>query len=72
MAEFNEGQSSTSTQTEVPTYDPKPSLRYATAVGVQAAAVGAFVSAVQNALGEHNRGAAGFFTRSGGTIGFFG
>ena len=54
------------------TYDPKPTLRYASAVGLQAAGIGALVSAVQNALGSHNRGAAGFFTRTGGTIGFFG
>jgi hypothetical protein len=54
------------------TYEPKPTLRYASAVGLQAAGVGALVSAVQNALGSHNRGAAGFFTRTGGTIGFFG
>lgn len=52
-------------------YDPKPSLRYAAAVGLQGAGVGAVVSAVQNALGTHNKGAAGFFTRTGGTIGVF-
>ena len=53
-------------------YEPKPTLQYASAVGLQAAGVGALVSAVQNALGTHNSGAAGFFTRTGGTIGFFG
>lgn len=53
-------------------YDPKPSLQYASAVGIQAAGVGALVSAVQNALGTHTSGAAGFLTRTGGTIGFFG
>ncbi|KAI0639492.1 hypothetical protein C8Q77DRAFT_1081586 [Trametes polyzona] len=52
-------------------YEPKPSLQYASAVGIQAAGVGALVSAVQNALGTHSSGAAGFFTRTGGTIGFF-
>ncbi|EIW64580.1 uncharacterized protein TRAVEDRAFT_159017 [Trametes versicolor FP-101664 SS1] len=52
-------------------YDPKPSLQYASAVGIQAAGVGALVSAVQNALGTHTSGAAGFLTRTGGTIGFF-
>ena len=30
------------------------------------------MSAVQNALSSHNYGAAGFLTRTGGTIGFFG
>ncbi|KAI0825044.1 hypothetical protein BC628DRAFT_1321051 [Trametes gibbosa] len=52
-------------------YEPKASLQYASAVGLQAAGVGALVSAVQNALGSHSSGAAGIFTRTGGTIGFF-
>ena len=30
------------------------------------------MSAVQNALSSHNHGAFGVFTRTGGTIGFFG
>ncbi|KAG5638652.1 hypothetical protein H0H81_011204 [Sphagnurus paluster] len=54
-----------------PAYDPKPSLKYASVVGLQAGAVGAFVSAIQNALGTHSHGAMGFVTRTGGTIGFF-
>ncbi|KAH8120203.1 hypothetical protein DFH11DRAFT_1722044 [Phellopilus nigrolimitatus] len=29
------------------------------------------INAVQNALGTHNKGAMGVFTRTGGTIGFF-
>ena len=53
-------------------FTPKPTLAYASAVGFQAAAVGAFVSAIQNALGTHKAGASGFLTRTGGTIGFFG
>ncbi|KZT02633.1 uncharacterized protein LAESUDRAFT_738547 [Laetiporus sulphureus 93-53] len=52
-------------------YEPKSPLGYASTVGLQAAIVGTFVSTVQNALGTHNRGAAGFLTRSGGTIGVF-
>ena len=70
MAEATEEK--TATLPTVFIYDPKPSLRYASAVGLQAAVVGTFVSAIQNALGSHSRGAAGFFTRTGGTIGFFG
>ena len=54
------------------TFQPRATLRYASAVGIQAAGVGALVSAVQNALGSHNYGAAGVLTRTGGTIGFFG
>lgn len=54
------------------TFQPKATLRYASAVGIQAAGVGALVSAVQNALSSHNHGAFGIFTRTGGTIGFFG
>ncbi|KAH9950407.1 hypothetical protein B0H21DRAFT_819212 [Amylocystis lapponica] len=57
--------------TEPGSYDPKPTLQYASAIGLQAAGVGAFVSAIQNALGSHSSGAAGFLTRSGGTIGIF-
>ena len=60
------------TTPELAAYDPKPSLQYASAVGLQAAGIGALVSAVQNALGSHSSGAAGVFTRTGGTIGFFG
>ena len=54
------------------TFQPRATLRYASAVGIQAAGVGVLVSAVQNALGSHNYGAAGVLTRTGGTIGFFG
>ena len=64
--------SSSGAQPERPAYDPKPTLQYASAVGLQAAGVGALASAVQNALGSHSSGAAGFLTRTGGTIGFFG
>ncbi|KAI0082301.1 hypothetical protein K474DRAFT_1703304 [Panus rudis PR-1116 ss-1] len=70
MAEFREGEPGPTTAS-APVYNPKPSLRYASAVALQAAGVGAVVSAVQNALGAHSRGAAGFFTRTGGTIGIF-
>jgi len=52
-------------------YEPTPSLKNATTVGLQAGIVGAFVSAAQNALGSHSSGATGFLTRSGGTIGTF-
>jgi len=55
----------------VDAFEAKPSLKYASTVGFQAGVVGAIVSAVQNALGAHNQGAAGVLTRSGGTIGFF-
>ena len=53
-------------------YQVKPTVKYAATVGAQAGVVGAVVSAIQNALGTHNKGALGVFTRSGGTIGFFG
>lgn len=57
---------------EVSAYEPKPTLSYASRVGLQAGILGAFVSAIQNALGTHSHGAAGIVTRTGGTIGFFG
>ncbi|SJL05444.1 uncharacterized protein ARMOST_08811 [Armillaria ostoyae] len=52
-------------------FTPKSPLNKATTAGVQAAAVGTLVSALQNALGNHSYGAAGVLTRTGGTIGFF-
>lgn len=53
-------------------YEPKSTVGAATRFAVQGAGFGAFVAAIQNALGTHNRGAPGIFTRYGGTIGFFG
>ncbi|KAH9004267.1 hypothetical protein EDB86DRAFT_3099571 [Lactarius hatsudake] len=52
-------------------FETRPTLQYAATVGMQAALVGAFVSSVQNALGSHSKGATGFLSRTGGTIGFF-
>ncbi|OCH96081.1 hypothetical protein OBBRIDRAFT_361625 [Obba rivulosa] len=63
--------SPTPSTTDPALYESKPSLQYAAKVGLQAAAVGTFVSAIQNALGQHSHGASGILTRSGGTIGFF-
>jgi hypothetical protein len=57
---------------DAPSFEPRPTLHYTATVGMQAALVGAFVSSVQNALGSHSKGAAGFLSRTGGTIGFFG
>ncbi|KAG8869032.1 hypothetical protein FRB97_001649, partial [Tulasnella sp. 331] len=56
---------------EKESYTPRRPLYDAALVGAQSAAVGVVVSAVQNALAKHNAGAAGIFTRTGGTIGFF-
>lgn len=53
-------------------FQPKPAATYTAKVGIQAGVVGAFVSTLQNALSSHSRGAMGFLTRTGGTIGFFG
>ena len=53
-------------------YEPKPTVQYTSYVALQAGAFGIVVSALQNALGQHNKGAMGIFTRTGGTIGFFG
>jgi hypothetical protein len=62
----------TPTHTPNEAYDPKPTLGNATQSAIISGGVGAFVSTIQNALGTHNRGAAGVFTRTGGTTGFFG
>ena len=53
-------------------YESKPALKQASRVALQAGTIGLIVSTVQNALGKHTHGAMGVFTRTGGTIGFFG
>jgi hypothetical protein len=53
-------------------YQEESALGAGFTVGLQSAAVGLFVSAVQNSLHSHNKGAMGVFTRTGGTIGLFG
>lgn len=58
--------------TPINIYETKDILPLASRAGLQAAGVGTFVSTVQNALNSHSRGAMGFLTRTGGTIGFFG
>jgi len=57
---------------KVPIYEPKSPVSSAAGVALKAGAVGFFVSSLQNALQQHNYGAMGVFTRTGGTIGFFG
>ncbi|KAK4685972.1 hypothetical protein P7C73_g4162, partial [Tremellales sp. Uapishka_1] len=52
-------------------FHPHSSLGVASRVTAQSAGVGLLVSAVQNALEKHDRGAMGIFNRTGGTIGFF-
>ncbi|THV07722.1 hypothetical protein K435DRAFT_833553 [Dendrothele bispora CBS 962.96] len=52
-------------------FDPKPVLKNTSVVGLQSAAVGTVVSTLQNALGNHSRGATGVLTRTGSTITFF-
>ncbi|KAI0281574.1 hypothetical protein BGY98DRAFT_1094746 [Russula aff. rugulosa BPL654] len=63
--------STTGSSPDTPSFESRPTLQYAATVGMQSALVGAFVSSVQNALGTHSRGASGFLSRTGGTIGFF-
>lgn len=53
-------------------YTPKPSLELAAYAFAKGAGAGLLVSAVQNALDSHSRGAAGVLSRTGGTIGLFG
>jgi len=57
---------------KVPIYEHKSPVSSAASVALKAGAVGFFVSSLQNALQQHNYGAMGVFTRTGGTIGFFG
>lgn len=73
MAEFQQVHSAPPAAAEtLTTYEPKPSLLYASTIALQTTAIGAVVSATQNALGSHSRGALGVLTRTGGTIGLFG
>lgn len=73
MADLQQVHSATTAAAEtVSTYEPKPSLRYASTVALQTSVIGAVVSATQNAFGNHSRGAFGVLTRTGGTIGLFG
>lgn len=53
-------------------YESKPSLELAGYAAAKGAGAGLLVSAVQNALGTHSRGAMGVITRTGGTVGLFG
>lgn len=71
MSDIKEPKTSPPTP-EIEAFEEKPTIKYATTVALQAGLVGVLASAVQNALGTHNRGAMGILTRSGGTIGFFG
>ncbi|OCB88303.1 hypothetical protein A7U60_g4505 [Sanghuangporus baumii] len=52
-------------------YEPKSTVRYASFAGLQGGIAGTLVATIQTALGKHNKGATGVFTRYGGTIGFF-
>ncbi|KAL5495377.1 hypothetical protein ACEPAI_840 [Sanghuangporus weigelae] len=52
-------------------YVPKSTVKYASFAGLQGGIVGTLVATIQTALGKHNKGATGVFTRYGGTIGFF-
>ncbi|EEB88063.1 hypothetical protein MPER_14320, partial [Moniliophthora perniciosa FA553] len=52
-------------------FEPKSTLQSSAKYGLQAGAVGLVVSTLQNALGQHSRGATGVLTRTGGTITFF-
>jgi len=52
-------------------YEPKAAVKAAFTMGMYTGGIGLFFSTIQNALGSHNRGALGVFTRTGGTIGFF-
>ncbi|KAG9043011.1 hypothetical protein FS837_010141 [Tulasnella sp. UAMH 9824] len=66
-----EPQVNKTTAAEEPAFVPRPAVYNASMVALQSAGVGVLISAVQNALAQHNAGAMGIFTRTGGTIGFF-
>lgn len=53
-------------------YNAKPSIELGAYAAAKGAGAGLLVSAVQNALDSHSRGAAGVLSRTGGTVGLFG
>lgn len=53
-------------------YHPKDAIAGAIRATMITAGAGAFVSTIQNTLTRQNRGALGFLTKTGGTIGVFG
>ncbi|KAF8308914.1 hypothetical protein DL93DRAFT_1810798 [Clavulina sp. PMI_390] len=52
-------------------YEQKPAVELAAYAAAKGAGAGLLVSAVQNALETHSRGATGILTRTGGTVGLF-
>ncbi|CAO1622947.1 unnamed protein product [Parajaminaea phylloscopi] len=52
-------------------YVPKSSINAGVNTALVTGGAGTFVSAIQNSLSEHKRGAMGVFTRGGKTIGVF-
>ncbi|KAL0581598.1 hypothetical protein V5O48_000414 [Marasmius crinis-equi] len=52
-------------------FEPKHTLERTSVWALKTGAVGLVYSTLQNALGQHSSGAAGVFTRTGGTITFF-
>ncbi|PWN25613.1 hypothetical protein BDZ90DRAFT_234051 [Jaminaea rosea] len=52
-------------------YTQKSSVNAGMSAALTGLAAGTFVSAVQNSLGKHDRGALGIFTRTGSTVAFF-
>jgi len=53
------------------TFTPRQTVPSTFNVAIQGAGIGLLVSALQNSLQQHNAGAMGVFTRTGGTIGLF-
>lgn len=53
-------------------YHPTAPMAPAFNAGLTGAGVGLFISAIQNSLQTHNKGAMGVFTRTGWMIGYFG
>lgn len=59
------------TQVEPEHFEARTTLSNGMSAAVGSAAAGVFVSAIQNSISSHDKGAMGVFTRSGSTIGLF-
>lgn len=58
-------------QTEPENYEERSALNNGMSAAVGSAAAGLFVSAIQNSIQTHDKGAMGVFTRTGSTIALF-
>lgn len=65
------GDADRATANELQTFSERPAFNLGMSAAAQSAGVGLLVSAVQNSMQKHDKGALGVFTRTGSTIALF-